>query len=193
MSKDGLCACCRVCKKKGDAEYRLRNLKKLREYDKERRYCPERIVTRRKACKRYDDNNRDKIWSHKKKRMKEDPGYKLSALLRNRVKSILKERKKVGSAVKDLGCAAGFLKEYIESMFYPRSETREEMTWDNWSLDGWHLDHIKPLALFDLTDREQFLEACHYTNLQPLWIEDHKEKTKLEIMENNYVRTKKED
>jgi hypothetical protein len=31
----------------------------------------------------------------------------------------------------------------------------------------------KPPALFDLTDRKQFLEACHYTNLQPLWAVDN--------------------
>jgi desulfoferrodoxin (superoxide reductase-like protein) len=47
------------------------------------------------------------------------------------------------------------------------------MTWDNWTTDGWHIDHIKPLASFDLTDRKQLLEACHYTNLQPLWAKDN--------------------
>lgn len=40
-----------------------------------------------------------------------------------------------------------------------------------------NIDHIKPLASFDLTDRSQFLEACHYTNLQPLWSEDNIEKS----------------
>jgi hypothetical protein len=43
------------------------------------------------------------------------------------------------------------------------------MTWDNYGQFGWHIDHIKPLSVFDLTDREQFLEACRYTNLQPMW------------------------
>jgi hypothetical protein len=26
---------------------------------------------------------------------------------------------------------------------------------------------------FDLTERNQLLEACHYTNLQPLWAKDN--------------------
>ena len=47
------------------------------------------------------------------------------------------------------------------------------MTWDNWTTDGWHIDHIKPLSSFDLTDRKQLLEVCHYTNLQPLWAKDN--------------------
>jgi len=55
----------------------------------------------------------------------------------------------------------------LESKFQP------DMNWDNWASDGWHIDHIKPLASFDLTDREQLLIACHYTNLQPLWAKDN--------------------
>ena len=50
------------------------------------------------------------------------------------------------------------------------------MTWENWKIDGWHIDHIKPLNSFDLTDPEQLKEACHYTNLQPLWWYDNIEK-----------------
>ncbi len=49
--------------------------------------------------------------------------------------------------------------------------------WDNWSHTGWHIDHIIPLASFDLNDRQQFLEATHYTNLQPLWMEDNMRKS----------------
>jgi len=60
----------------------------------------------------------------------------------------------------------------LVAKFYMRDDGTE-MTWDNWSKDGWHLDHIVPLSSFDLSDREQFLKACHYTNLAPLWSEDN--------------------
>jgi len=43
------------------------------------------------------------------------------------------------------------------------------MTWEKHTFFGWHIDHIIPLENFDLTDREQFLKACHYTNTRPLW------------------------
>lgn len=50
------------------------------------------------------------------------------------------------------------------------------MTWDNWAPKGWHVDHIIPLSSFDLTNRDQLLAACHYTNLQPLWAKENLQK-----------------
>ena len=70
-----------------------------------------------------------------------------------------------GSAVSDLGCTVSELRSYLEAQFLPG------MSWEN--MGKWHIDHIKPLAGFDLTNRECFLEACHYTNLQPLWAVDN--------------------
>jgi hypothetical protein len=81
-----------------------------------------------------------------------------------------KPGKKAGSATKDLGCSIEFFKEYIASKFEPW------MTWENRGIDTWHLDHIIPLASFDLTDREQFKRAAHYTNHQPLKAEDNRNK-----------------
>jgi hypothetical protein len=46
------------------------------------------------------------------------------------------------------------------------------MTWENYGA-AWHVDHVKPLAKFDLTQPEQLLQACHYTNLQPLSVSDN--------------------
>jgi hypothetical protein len=48
------------------------------------------------------------------------------------------------------------------------------MNWANYG--AWHLDHIVPISSFDLTDREHFVRACHYTNYQPLWSTDNLKK-----------------
>jgi hypothetical protein len=87
----------------------------------------------------------------------------------------LKGRSKVGSFVRDLGCSIGECQKHLES----HQNWKSHFTWENWGT-VWELDHIEALGLFDLTDREQFLKAAHYTNLQPLSIEDHKEKTLLD-------------
>ncbi len=47
------------------------------------------------------------------------------------------------------------------------------MTWDNHGMKGWHVDHVIPLAAFDLRDEGQRRKAFHYTNLQPLWAHDN--------------------
>lgn len=45
------------------------------------------------------------------------------------------------------------------------------MSWDNYGqqVGKWNIDHIIPLSAFNLSDRNQLLKACHYSNLQPLW------------------------
>ena len=49
------------------------------------------------------------------------------------------------------------------------------MSWDNWG-EVWEIDHIIPLASFDLNDRDQLLIAVHYTNLQPLTVTENRQK-----------------
>jgi hypothetical protein len=68
-----------------------------------------------------------------------------------------------------LGCSFSFLKDHIEKQF------REGMSWDR--SHSFHIDHIRPLASFDLTDPEQLKAACHWTNLQPLSPEENLRKS----------------
>lgn len=105
-----------------------------------------------------------------RKRRKENIEYKLACRIRSRFNKSIKGNFKSGSSIKDLGCTVKEFKSYIESLFKPG------MTWDNWSYSGWHLDHIIPLSLFNLTNREELLKACHYTNLQPLWAKENMKK-----------------
>lgn len=110
-----------------------------------------------------------------------DVQFKLTKKLRGRMKIAIKKNQKSGSAVKDLGCTISELKNYLESKF------SSGMTWENWGTE-WHIDHIVPLVSFSLENREQFLKACHYTNLQPLQINDHIEKTIIESKERKRAK-----
>lgn len=104
---------------------------------------------------------------HSKRMLCTDLNWRLRGTLRARLNKALERGTKTGSAVRDLGCSIAEFRKYLESKFQPG------MTWDNWSRTGWHIDHIRPLASFDLTDREQLKQAVHYTNLQPLWAKDN--------------------
>lgn len=112
-----------------------------------------------------------------KKRLSKSIGDKLRARISTIVREKLKGRRKAGSAVKDLGCTLLELMDHLESQF------QEGMNWDNYG--EWHIDHIKPLANYDLTNEEEFKEVVHYTNLQPLWAIDNLSKGKKSMEEWN--------
>lgn len=120
--------------------------------------------------------NKDKLKTYYDKRLKEDLSYKLRCYLRIRLRAAIKNHQKSGSAVSDLGCSIEFFKVYIESKFYPNKITNENMNWDNYG-ERWQFDHIKELKNFNLSNRKDFLVACHYSNIQPMWNEDHSLKT----------------
>lgn len=111
--------------------------------------------------------------SRSRERYSEDIEHRLCVTLRNSVNSIINGKIKAGSAVRDLGCSPGQLREYIEQQFH------SGMSWDNWG-ELWELDHRDPLGMFDLTNREEFLRVCNFRNLQPLLIADHWAKTELD-------------
>jgi len=94
-------------------------------------------------------------------RLKTDTLYKLSCNLRTRLSTALRGNTKKGSAVRDLGCTIPEFKIYLESLF------TEGMTWENYG-SFWHLDHLKPISLFNLLDETEFKEAVHFSNIQPL-------------------------
>jgi len=62
-----------------------------------------------------------------------------------------------------LGCTPDKLKIHLESMF------TEGMSWNNYGVHGWHIDHIIPCSFFDLDIYSERKFCFHYTNLQPLW------------------------
>ncbi len=166
---------CIVCRKKLRKRYEEYNKDALQKYQAE--YYKKHSEKKKLDRKKYVENNRGKINKAERNKKKRDPNFKIACNLRSRLRSVIKRNQKIGSAVKDLGCSVSELKIYLEKQFYLHPKTKLKMTWENYGLFGWQIDHIKPFCSFDLTNKKQFLEACHYTNLQPLWAEDHDIKT----------------
>ena len=91
--------------------------------------------------------------------------YRIAKLIAHRIRFSLRKQhvRKLSQAIDYVGCSLAELKSYIESKFEPG------MTWDNNGTRGWHLDHNKPCAAFDLTKSNEVMECFHFSNLQPLW------------------------
>ena len=98
-------------------------------------------------------------------RYNNDINFQLRVRLRNRLRTALKLNFKSGSTVELLGCSIEQFKQYLESKFEPG------MTWQE--SGKWHIDHIRPVTAFDLSDPAQQRDCCHYTNLQPMWAIDN--------------------
>lgn len=168
-SKDGLDGWCKECTSKHKQEYYLKTRETKKQHSRQwRQKNPDknRISKANWAAnnpERYKQIRRD----YKRNRCQSDLDFKLRHDLRNRITIAIHNSYKSGSAVNDLGCSISELITHLENLFKPG------MSWDNYGRNGWHIDHIVPLAKFDLTDPEQFKVACHYTNLQPLWAYDN--------------------
>ena len=154
---DGLRYCCKSCwKEKRRSNY----LKKRGEHQ----------IKNRQWIEKNSEDFREYRNEYRRERWKTDPEYRLQVNLRRRLNKAIRRGQKTGSAVRDLGCTIPELMSHLESQF------SEGMNWDNYG-SYWEVDHIIPLAALDLTDREQFLQATHYANLQPLTGEENRLKS----------------
>jgi len=111
---------------------------------------------------RENQNTRRRTPEYRAKRNKriiEDSRYRMECILRVRVRQALKAQgaKKFTSTMDLIGCSPEFLTKYLEKQINPGTK-RED----------YHVDHIEPCALFDLTKEEEQKMCFHWTNLQLL-------------------------
>lgn len=110
-----------------------------------------------------------------KKRIKKDLNYFLRHKLRTRINASVANgqmKKRLVSCSELLGAPIEIVRKHIEKQFH------DGMSWENYGLHGWHIDHIRPVASFDLTKIEEQKKCFHYTNLQPLYAKDNLAKRK---------------
>lgn len=153
------------------AQYRANNKDKI--LARQAEYRAKNRGERAAEQREYAYINREFINTYRRERMATDIQFKIGCNLRTRLGLAVRKQlrgEKGASAVGTLGCTIPELMNWLESKFEPG------MSWDNWSRDGWHIDHDMPLALFDLSDPEQVALACHFTNLKPMWAKDNSSK-----------------
>jgi hypothetical protein len=74
--------------------------------------------------------------------------------------------KKSGHTFDFLGCTPDEFFAHLEKQFKP-GMTRENQG------SVWHIDHIRPVASFNLHDPDELKACLHHSNLQPLFAEEN--------------------
>lgn len=164
---DGFCYKCRKCHNKDNLKHYYDNIEHRKQVSQN--WKEKNKENSLAKAREYKKTHKNEINQRRRERRKEDPEYKIEGNLRARMLTVIKESKtkKCDNTMRLIGCSPSFLIEYLESQF------TDGMTWENHGYKGWHIDHIKPCCSFDLTNSAAQLECFHYTNLRPLWYEDH--------------------
>lgn len=142
-------------------------------------YRCKHIMQARARTKQWKLDNPDKVRMNRAKyanKLLNNPILKLFDAQRGRIRRLLKSKQllKDQHTIEYIGCTQNELKKYIESQF------DSKMSWDNYGINGWHVDHIVPCSFFDIYDPTELKICLHYTNYRPLWgIENLEKSSKL--------------
>ncbi len=149
-------------------KWREANREKSAEYTRKWREAnPEKaLASKNRWNKANPERLRAAANKRRRKRYAENGGNSLAAKLRIRLRIAMKRGYKSGSAVRDLGCTIEEFRQHLENHF------QDGMTWENHG-SYWHIDHTRPLCSFDLEDREQLLQAVHWSNQMPMTAEEN--------------------
>ena len=131
-----------------------------------------------------EDNLRNKQWrsknlykmriSRKKwenNRLKTDSAYRSLKEIRSRNRHAFESQgiKKPMRTIELLGCTALEFQAHLINLFKPG------MTKENNGKRKWHKHHVISFSSVDLSNPEQLKKVCHYTNIIPMWEDEHKE------------------
>ena len=167
QSKDGLKTVCKACRKIHEPsrkeylrEWASRNKQKKSDLDREYRiknYLKIKAQRKTAAYKEIKKRSDKKFYE----KAMSDPNKKLIVRLRIMLSSFKKYKK--SNTFTYLGYTSTDLANHLQSKF------KEGMSWDNHGRGGWHIDHIKPIAAFDLSEDDWLKKAFSLDNLQPLF------------------------
>lgn len=121
----------------------------------------------RAVQKKARENRREAIRAWERKHWKirmQNPVHRIAHNCRTRTRIAIngKGTTKARKTKDMLGCSFEFFRGWIEGKF------ELGMSWLNYGV-FWEIDHIKPVASYDLTKESEQLACFHYTNCQPLW------------------------
>jgi hypothetical protein len=179
---------CKLCNSQKTKKYYTENkekiIKRVRTYETENR----EIVQKKK--REYEKQNAEKVKEYKArwaennkekrkiscanyhKKMYADKEYRVLSSLKSCFRIAIR-RSKNSSKFSELNYNVEELIKHLESTWI------EGMSWDNYGKNGWHIDHIRPLSSFDLSNKQHMLDAWKLDNLRALWASDNLKKSSI--------------
>ena len=157
---------CQECRKIRTSEIekktRDKNKEKRNEYNKEyRKTHKNEIATRMHSYNKiYKETHRIERKEYRKNKKETDINYKIETKLRNKFHRFFKSKKDKYNDI--FGCTSNQFKIWIESNF------KYDMNWDNYG-KLWHIDHVIPVSIFDLTNEFDVKFCFNWKNTRPLY------------------------
>lgn len=106
----------------------------------------------------------DPSFAAKERLRRQSKKHDVWGCIQSRLRASVKSgRSKGGALFEFLGYSADELKQHIERQFDRR------MTWQRFMAGEIHIDHVRPVASFDLSDENQIKECWALPNLRPCW------------------------
>jgi len=161
--KYGVRSQCNSCRAERHKECYPKNKEQIKEYYERNKETILRQQKEYRTSNKVSERRKKHQRKYERERRQNDPVYRMISNYRCRTSHTYKN--KVKSTIELLGCTGIELANHLEKQF------QEGMTHDNYG--EWHIDHIKPIASFDLSNPQEAEKCFHYTNLQPLWAEDN--------------------
>jgi hypothetical protein len=179
----GLTAKCKECRYVQKRAWEILNPEKKKESERayyentKDSYLPRKQKWRaenrekdRASAKNWVINNPDKRKKYATNRYANHFESKIAMTLRARVRRSVKNGRLIYRNMENiLGYSIQELINHLESTF------QEGMSWDNYNYHGWHVDHIRPVSSFKLTNEDESLnieeirKCWALENLRALW------------------------
>ncbi len=122
-----------------------------------------RLAKKRELNRKYHA----RLLALRRERYHSDPLYKLRINVSRAMRKQIKNGKEWRRWVDGVGYTIEALKRHLERQF------TKGMSWSNYGVHGWHIDHIIPVASFGPMEfgDETFRACWALTNLRPMWAE----------------------
>ncbi len=161
---DGLSSTCIKCTAKRQMFYLKRSPKLIEEaYQTKKAWREKNIEKHRESNRKSAKRNRAHKNIYQQERRENEPRIRLRDRLSQSIRRTLQGGKQSETTMELVGCDPDFLVTHIENQF------DENMSWDNFTHWGWHIDHIRPCATFKLSMRNRQRFVCYnWRNLQPM-------------------------